>query len=299
MRAGINLCHMVHTVSPTYARDILRPGAGDEGGAGLEGDLQRVHGEHRLVGIINGCDYDLDPGAPPAFGDWPALMQRELLRWVGQSAQVSAAHLLALRRLDAWRARGAARPATIVTSVGRITGQKLALLAQPLADGREALAHVLEALGGEGLLVVLGSGDPVLEQLLTRYAGERDNLLFLRGYSELLSELLYRGGDLFLMPSSFEPCGISQMLAMRAGQPCLVHAVGGLADTVRDGVTGFSFGGASHPEQAEALLVRLREALVLHAKPAAWKALRQHAAAERFPWDAVASQYVEQLYQKP
>nr|WP_241263309.1 glycogen/starch synthase [Parahaliea mediterranea] len=295
MRAGINLCHKVHAVSPTYAREILRHGEEGGGGAGLEVDLQAADREGRLEGILNGCEYPAPAPAPP-FEAWPGIIRPELMCWLGRSDQVRSCDLLGLRRLDDWERAGCARPALVATSVGRMTAQKLSLLARPMADGRPALEHVLDTLGEERLLVVLGSGEPALERLLTRCAGERGNLLFLGGYSETLAELLYTGGDLFLMPSSFEPCGISQMLAMRAGQPCLVHAVGGLVDTVVDGETGFRFGGDGPGAQADAMLGRLRDALALHARPRDWAALCRRAAAARFPWEEVARQYQERLY---
>ncbi|TXS96578.1 glycogen synthase [Parahaliea maris] len=296
MRAGINLCHKVHTVSPTYAREIQQPAAGDSGGAGLEQDLQRAAQEGRLEGIINGCTYPDAGGEAVPFADWPARIRPEVLRWMGASATVSTADFLALHRLDGWEAAPPPPPALMATSVGRLTTQKVSLLLQAQQDGRTALAHVLDRLGDDGLLVVLGSGDPALEQAFTQQAATSERLLFLRGYSEALSNLLYASGDLFLMPSSFEPCGISQMLAMRAGQPCLVHAVGGLADTVEDGRTGFSFAGEDPQAQSQAMLQCLDEALALHRKPRSWRALCKRAAAVRFPWDEVARAYEAQLY---
>jgi starch synthase len=180
--------------------------------------------------------------------------------------------------------------------VGRATPQKLSLLLLPLADGRSTLEHLLDALGDSGLFILLGSGDPALEQALTAAGASRENFLFLRGFSEPLSEQLYASGDLFLMPSAFEPCGISQLLAMRAGQPCLVHAVGGLADTVLDGKNGFSFGGETPPAQARELLARFTEVLGIARQPRRWRQLRKAAAAVRFPWSDAAQAYVEQLY---
>ena len=87
---------------------------------------------------------------------------------------------------------------------------------------------------------MVGSGESKLQRRMAEIARAHENFLFLCGYSETFSDMLYAAGDLFLMPSSFEPCGISQMLAMRSGQPCVVHAVGGLKDTVRNGVSGFT-----------------------------------------------------------
>ena len=74
----------------------------------------------------------------------------------------------------------------------------------------------------------------------------------MNGYSDWCASALYASDDLFVMPSSFEPCGISQMLAMRDGQPCLVHSVGGLKDTVTDGVDGIAFEGSTVPDQIAA-----------------------------------------------
>jgi starch synthase len=301
MRAAINLCERVHVVSPGYAEEILRPSEpwrGFIGGEGLEQDLRRASAEGRLVGILNGCDYPGPDYGGTDFGDFVALARRELLATVGRSATVDSAHLIALHRLDALAAGESPAPRSIVTSVGRMTEQKLMILCQRLDDGRGALDHLLDQLASDQLLVMLGSGDAALEQYVTEVAGRRDNLIFLNAYSEALSGALYALGCLFLMPSSFEPCGISQMLAMRAGQPCLVHGVGGLADTVHDGEDGFTFYGDSPREQALALRQRLREALdLMRDQPASWKRLCRAAAAARFPWSESAARYVSELYQ--
>ena len=140
----------------------------------------------------------------------------------------------------------------------------------------------------------------VAEKRESKIEGERKHVTVL--FSDLscytaLSEKLYAAGDLFLMPSSFEPCGISQMLAMRAGQPCVVHGVGGLKDTVEDGRTGFVFGGASVAEQAENFVQAVSGALKIKQEhPEKWRAIRDNAAAERFTWEAAAKAYMEKLY---
>ncbi len=300
MRTAINLCDRVHAVSPTYAREIQQADPGGDaagGGAGLEEDLRRAARQGRLVGILNGCDY---PGvSAPAlpFAKFIDLAGNSVMGWLGDHPAVQPADFVALRKLDRWQARGGVRPDLLLTSVGRVTAQKVSLLLQRLGDGRSALAQLLDDLGEHGLFVLLGSGDPQLEQALAGLSASRDNFLFLRGYSDPLSEHLYADGDLFVMPSSFEPCGISQMLAMRAGQPCLVHAVGGLADTVIDGENGFSFGGATAAQQAEQMVERFRDVLSLRRqRPGEWQRICTAAAAARFPWDEVASAYVEQLY---
>jgi len=300
MRAAINLCHRVHAVSPTYVQEIQQAdptGDADGGGAGLEADLRRAAEQGRLVGILNGCDYTATTEPVLSFAEFVALAQERVLYWLGRSAAVQPAEFVALRKLDQWQAAGATRPGLLLTSVGRITAQKVGLLLQHLPDGRSALLHLLDLLGDSGVFILLGSGDPQLEHALAEVSATCKNFLFLRGYSEALSEQLYADGDLFVMPSSFEPCGISQMLAMRAGQPCLVHAVGGLADTVRDGENGFSFSGATPEEEAEAMISRCTEVLALHRdEPGEWQAICAAAAAARFPWSDVANAYVEQLY---
>jgi starch synthase len=300
MRAAINLCQRVHAVSPTYAREILRPSDpqhGFVGGEGLELDLQRAAAEGRLVGILNGCEYPDPPAAPLAFAALLQDARSTVLDWLGEHPSAADSNRQALNWLERRLAAGAQRPKWLLTSVGRCTEQKLRVLLQPLGDGRACLQHLLDLLGEQGALLLIGSGDSHYESQLAEIARQRENLLFLRGYSESLASDLYASGDLFLMPSSYEPCGISQMLAMRGGQPCLVHAVGGLLDTVEDDENGFLFHGDSPQGQAEALLARLQEVMQLRSRrPARWRKICANAAAARFSWPASAQRYLEQLY---
>jgi starch synthase len=168
---------------------------------------------------------------------------------------------------------------------------------QPTTHGRTALETILDDLGNNGVFVMLGSGSRALEDFFSEVALQRKNFLFLCGYSDQLADMLYAAGDLFLMPSTFEPCGISQMLAMRAGQPCVVHAVGGLKDTVEDKVNGYAFAGDTPLLQADDFVATVCRALQLKtADPAAWKALREHAATRRFSWAVAAESYERELY---
>jgi starch synthase len=108
---------------------------------------------------------------------------------------------------------------------------------------------------------------------------------------------MYAAGDLFLMPSSFEPCGISQMLAMRVGQPCLVHKVGGLSDTVKHLENGFVFNGSSQLEQANNMVSCFAQALELHYNnKARWQQLSDSALSARFLWQDSAQAYIDRLY---
>lgn len=186
----------------------------------------------------------------------------------------------------------------VITSVGRITDQKIGLMRQTTSSGQPALHAVLDVMGETATFLMVGSGDTDSEQFLIETSARYTNFVFLRGYSEALGNALYQQGDLFFMPSSFEPCGISQMLALRSGQPCLVHAVGGLRDTIDDNKTGFVFAGTNPSEQADALVATLKRALTLYqTKPAQWKTMRKSAAAARFKWADSIDAYLEQLYQ--
>lgn len=300
MRAGIRLCDRVHAVSPTYAEEILRPSDpahGFIGGEGLEEDLQEAALEGRLVGVLNGADYEVELPKRPTRAALFDACEAVIDSLMAKTKALGSAHYLADKRLGQWRTSVAQEGHILITSIGRITDQKMSLLAQPHATEKSVLDALLTQVKDRASLLLIGSGDAKLEAFLTRVAGDHKNFLFINGYAEALSDQVYVAGDLFLMPSSFEPCGISQMLAMRAAQPCLVHAVGGLKDTVEDGVTGFSFDGDTPAEQAANMLSKL-EAVVRTKRrgPKKWQTLRKRAAAQRFLWRDAAKRYTEELY---
>lgn len=295
---AIRLADVIHTVSPTYAREIVQSNdytCGFHGGEGLERDLQKVASQGKLVGIINGIDYS----APVAKRlDWSGFMHSasdELLRLIARGTQMRTLDYVAHQRLLRWASQK--RPAHIITGVGRLTDQKMALLLQPLADGRIPLDIMLDSMKGRGLLLLLGSGDTALEQQCRTIAMRHTHFVFLNQYSEALSNLLFSNGDLFLMPSSFEPCGISQMLAMRQGQPCLAHAVGGLCDTIQDDKDGFLFSGTSLESQSLALLKRMDAVLSMREKkPDTYCEIAAQARSRRFDWHDSATRYLSELY---
>jgi len=296
MASAIRLADRVSTVSPTYAGEICRPSnpeIGFIGGEGLEVDLARVRDDGRLFGILNGCYYDQPIGRRPGWQRLLGMIEAQLQTW--QKEQPSnEAHSLALQRLAALPKR---RPSHLMTSVGRLVEQKTALLLHKFHDGSTPLDRIAEAVGGKSVIVVLGNGNPELEERMLEVARQRPNIVFLQGYSEDLAAPLYSGGDLFLMPSSFEPCGISQMLAMRGAQPCIVHGVGGLKDTVEDGVTGFVFDGRSPEAQAREFIRTTTRALSIRSgDPIAWQNVCQAAAARRFDWATAAKTTIETLY---
>lgn len=299
MRAGINLANRVHAVSPTYAEEITRKsnvGQGIYGGEGLENDLIMAREQGRLCGILNGCEYPEGEAYTkvPKTRLVPAL-QEALVTWASQQTNLLSCHYIAEKRLERWAAKK--DRGMLVTSVGRITGQKVRLLMTAMPDNRSVLEHLLDALEGKGVFILLGTGSENYQTELLRVAGRNSHFIYLQGYSAKVSDMLYSSGDLFLMPSSFEPCGISQMLAMRAGQPCLVHEVGGLKDTVINGETGYSFGGNTLEEQANHLIACFQYALENYKKhPTKHAKLAKNAAKQRFLWSGAAKAYIEQLY---
>ena len=296
MAFAIRRADRINTVSPTYAQEIQcpsNPSTGFIGGEGLENDLTRAADEGRLFGILNGCDYSVSLGRRPGWQRLHIAASHTLEEWRRDNPGATV-HALALERLRALPKR---RPLHLLTSIGRLVSQKMQLFLEPLDDGSSALEHILRDLGRHGILMMLGSGERAYEERLEEIAAEHANFVFLRGYAEEFGNLLYHGGDLFLMPSSFEPCGISQMLAMRAGQPCVVHGVGGLHDTVESGVTGFVFAGKTRAEQAAAFVDTVGQALQLrHDHPNRWQKIRKQAASQRFDWVSSARQYIRQLY---
>ncbi len=296
MAAAIRLADRVSTVSPTYAEEICRPtdpAKGFIGGEGLEEDLISARAEGRLAGVLNGCYYDVPLGRRPGWQRLLGMMQTQLEAWRVEKPS-DEAHVLALERLVRLPKR---RPTHVITSVGRLVAQKATLLLHEFEDGKSALQRIAANVENKGVILLLGSGDPQLEERLLQQARDIPNLIFLRGYSEDLAAPLYHGGDLFLMPSSFEPCGISQMLAMRSGQPCVVHGVGGLKDTIEDDETGFVFDGESVREQAGNFVRRTAYAIGLRASdPIRWQEICRAAATRRFDWQASARQTIQTLY---
>lgn len=305
MAIGIRLADAVHTVSPTYAEEILEPSRPPQffGGEGLDGDLQRTMAEGRLHGILNGCEY---PAARPAklgVKKLLTLIKAEAARWASRKTTLSFADYTLFQTLEK-RLAARSKPAFLATSISRVVDQKMLLLKAPGSDGITGLEKILKKIGSKGLYILLGTGDRDTETFLTEAAATHSNFLFLNSYAAGLSDALYASGDLFLMPSSFEPCGIGQMLAMRDGQPCLVNRTGGLRDTVQPGVNGFGFEGATLHEQIDNMTAALANALDLYDKSKpngvqaqpAWKKICAAAASARFLWSDSAKLYIEKLY---
>jgi len=292
---GIRLADSISTVSPTYATEICKPSdpaTGFIGGERLEGALSKADEKGLLSGVINGCYYDvLTPSV-----NWPDLltaMQAQVTAWQKKKPELHA-HQVASRTLSLLTDT---KPSTILLSIGRLVAQKATLFFAATDGSTTALQQIVDGLDDDTLLIVLGSGEADLEAAMTDLAASSSKLLFLQGYSTTLADPLYALADLFLMPSSFEPCGISQMLAMRASVPCVVHSVGGLKDTVMDGETGFGFTGDNLSAQAAAFVAATLDAMALRdKKPGRFQRIRDAAGAQRFAWSDSARQTITRLY---
>ncbi|MCK8043544.1 glycogen/starch synthase [Shewanella sp. 1CM18E] len=329
MRAGIVLSDKVHLVSPSYAHEVLRPSAPEQGffgGEGLEHDLQAKLDKQALVGILNGCMYpdktqvtDSLADSDDSKLDFVKAALDKLINWQVGKLQVRTQDFIAQARLQQWQSdslssvnkakdvKGSkAQHAFLLTSVGRLTDQKVMILRHrfslEVSDNNLRGKTVLEVLlaklaehDSHARFVMLGSGDNAIAREFADIAARHKQFIFMDGYDEQLSEQLYELGSLFLMPSSFEPCGISQMLAMRAGQLCLVNHIGGLKDTVHHLETGFVFEGEDIQQQGLSLLATFDKALSMSGS-ATWQQMQQCAKSVRFDWLSQAKRYKSALY---
>jgi len=272
LKGGLAFADLLTTVSRTYAAEIRTPAFGN----GLEGVLEERSAD--LYGVINGIDYETwNPAKDPALTchysaaqpEDKALCREALRRELGLEADRS----------------------MLITMVTRLAGQKGLDL---VLDG---LPGLLEA-GCQ--IALLGSGETPLETAWQEAAAEHPGRVAVRvGYDAELASRMYAGGDCFLMPSRYEPCGLGQLIALRYGTIPIVRRTGGLADTVeewdaRGGTgTGFIFDDFS----VDALLEIVGRAVAAFREPRQWERLVHNAMTQDFSWDASAREYVT-LYRK-
>jgi starch synthase len=275
LKSGINYADKITTVSKRYAAEIQTPAFG----CGMEGLLQLRSDD--LTGIVNGIDEEWNPARDPTI-----------------AAGFDATHLAAKARNKRALQHecGLTRNPAImlIGMVTRLTHQK----------GLDVLLACMEALTQYPVqLVVLGSGEAAIEQRLQHWAHlHPDRVSVTLAFDEALSHRIMAGCDLFLMPSRFEPCGLSQMYAMAYGAPPLVHRTGGLADTVTNctpktladkTATGFSFDELT----PEALQTTLLRAIACFEEKKGWRALQRIGMRRDFSWDKAAAQYLAEYRQ--
>ncbi len=273
LKAGLAYADRIVTVSPTYAQEIQRP----EWGWYLEGLLARR--SHELVGILNGADYEVwNPAQSPHLTnhyDVPRMSGKKVCKNLLQRE-------LGLEE---------APEAPLFAVVSRLAPQKGLDL---VLDNAEYLV----SLGAQ--LAILGTGEPALEQGFAKVAQSRPDRVAVRiGFDEGLAHRFLAGADALLMPSRQEPCGLTQIYALRFGTLPVVRKTGGLADTVVDThpstladgtATGFVF----EPESAWVLGETLGRACALyHQNPRGWAEVQRRAMKQDFSWKASARHYLD------
>ena len=270
LKGAILTADAVNAVSPTYAQELKNPYFAHR----MEGILTQCG--YKLSGVLNGIDMKLyDPAADP----------RIAANYTAEDVSGKAADKAALQKALGLRPE----PETpIIAMVSRLVTHKgLDLIREVMGDIMELPVQ----------FVLLGSGDAAYEDFF-RHAAERwpERMAIRLGYDEALSMAIYAGADLFLMPSRSEPCGLSQMIAMRYGTVPIVRETGGLKDTVqpyeawRDAGTGFTFANYSSAD----MLHVIREAVYLYKDyPDAFARLRRRAMERDFSWNRSAGDYLK------
>jgi len=262
LKGGLVFADYVTTVSPTQAAELRTPG----GGFGLHGVFVGLG--DRLVGVLNGIDQRLwNPTTDPLI-----------------TAQYSVEKLEGKRRCKAALQRSFGLPqrrrAPIFGMAGRLVTQK----------GLDLILQARQLLASDAQFVFLGSGDPYYEQALTDLASAAPNRIGVQlDFTDRLEHRLMAGADIFLMPSLYEPCGLTQMRSQRYGAPPVVRGVGGLNDTVEDGVTGFAFDAYTPAAFEEAAL----RALTGYADAPRWQAMVRRGMARDFSWERSVDQYLD------
>ena len=271
MKAGLSYADRVTTVSPGYAAEI----ATEEFGCGLDG-VVRARGKD-VSGILNGVDSEV----------WNPQTDAAIAARYSRQSLAGKARCKAALQQSLGLTVGARTPLFAVVS--RLTSQK----------GLDLVLATLPALLSKGAqLAVLGTGDAALENAFAAASVRHPGQVAVRmAYDEAFAHQMVAGADVMLVPSRFEPCGLTQLYALRYGTVPLVRRVGGLADTVLDAgnaagvgaeATGFVFG----PATAEALADAITRAVGRFQVPAQWQALVRQGMAQDFSWSSAAEKYL-------
>ena len=261
LKSGIFYGSHVTTVSETYAHEITTP----EHGCGLEGLLKTRMEEGRLTGIVNGID-----------DRWNALVEG------GKTSE---------QIVRQWKRRNAAairQSFELPESRGPLFSIVSRLVHQKGIDLSLEAAETIVAQGGQ--LVVTGRGEPRIEDAVEKLARRYPHAVAARiGFDDNEARRLFAASDFLLMPSRFEPCGLSQMYAQRSGALPIAYRTGGLVDTIEDGLSGFLFSSLTGAGLADAV----KRALEAFKSKRAFLQMREHAMAKRFDWRKPTFRYAD------
>ncbi len=273
LKAGLVYSDKLTTVSPRYAREIQSA----PHGCGMEGLLAERSAD--LVGILNGADYGVWTPENDTYLDH---RYAPLDHVAGKAANKAA--------LQAELGLEQNPEAPLLVIVSRLNDLK----------GMDLVLAVLPAILRQGAqLAVVGTGDRALEDGFKAVAAANPSQVAVNiGYSEALAHKLMAGGDILVMPSRFEPCGLTQFYAMRYGTIPLVHVTGGLADTVIDTsydglMTGTATGFAFEHANAGAFQWTVERALGMYRQKDQWRKVQLSCVTQDFTWERSAARYVE------
>jgi starch synthase len=267
LKGGLFSADYITTVSPKYAKEIQTP----EFGFGLDGVLRKR--KDRLIGILNGIDYEIWNPARDRFISYNYDMKSFHLKIKNKE------DLIKITKLDC----DINKP--IVTFIGRMVQQK----------GIDILVQAIPKLIDKGaIFILIGTGEHYYEKIVKDLEKNYPERVFIHiGFDEELAHKIYAGADGIVMPSKYEPCGLSQLIAMRYGTIPISRKVGGLEDTVEDGITGFLFDEFT-PEAIESAVERFIE--VYHDKNKLNKMIFA-AMSKDFSWSKVIKDYIK-LYRE-
>lgn len=267
LKAGIAYANRVTTVSATYAEEITTP----EFGCGMEGFLSMKARQGLLSGLLNGIDESWEPESDPYL-----VKGFSARNWEGKEA--NAAYIRDSFGLEHCHA-------PLFAVVSRLVHQKG-------VDLTLDVAHAIVQGGGQ--LAILGQGDHQIEhqvrQLAAQYPGRVAAHI---GFNETDARRLFAGSDFLLMPSRYEPCGLSQMYAQRYASLPVARRTGGLADSIDDGITGFLFNESNVSSYRQAV----QRALAIHQHPQLLAAMRCRAMGAGFFWRHAIEPY-DALYRQ-
>ncbi|MCS7164192.1 MAG: glycogen synthase GlgA [Thermodesulfovibrio sp.] len=266
LKGGLFNADIITTVSPTYAKEILTP----EYGAGLDGVLRKR--KENLIGIINGIDYKIwNPEEDPF------IVQKYGLQNI-HDKQKNKENLIALTGIKS----SVQEP--LIGFIGRMVYQK----------GIDIIVEAVPKLIKEGISFVFeGSGESYYEHKIKELQSMYPSQIFtFIGFDEALAHKIYAGADSLLIPSRYEPCGLSQLIAMRYGTIPICRKTGGLSDTVEDNITGFLF----NEYTSDALINAVYRFIeTYHNKPKLFQMISE-AMKRDFSWRSSSKKYIE-LYE--
>jgi starch synthase len=296
LRLAMELADVTNTVSPNYMKEMTQPEEQSryfEGGKGLDGIARQLESQGRLYGILNGIQYRIPEPTDDAFNE--LMAEKAAIR----------------KRFEAYFKKP---DGLLVGFVGRCVEQKFKLLTEKLGD-KTVLEHILDI--PDVNVAFLATGEPLYESFMANidvapydenrkysdllFGGRRGNYVSTVAFDRERAHQIWLASDIFLMPSLFEPCGITQLQSMELATPPLVRGTGGLADTVVDysqpKSTGFVCDGTTRDGVLKSIIDGVIAARTMKsARPNAFLEMQKRAFFSRFTWEN-ALRFYEELYE--